>query len=151
MLEIRELDAARVRLDQAVRFRVDGSSVEYTASLTRLPPELRAESRSLIVEAEVKNTASDGSHPLRVASFARASIVLDSAATTLAVPATAIRSFAGVDRVVTIEDGKAKELLVKLGRKADGFVEIEAGLADGTAVVVDPGNLQTGRPVVVAE
>jgi RND family efflux transporter MFP subunit len=150
LLEIRELDAARIRIGQAVRFRVDGSPVGFTATLVRLPPELRAENRTLLVEAEVANTAPDGSHPLRAGSFARASIVIDEAATALAVPVQAIRSFAGVDRVITIEDGKAKELLVKLGRSRDGFIEVVSDIADGTIVVLDPGNLQTGRPVVVA-
>ena len=68
----------------------------------------------------------------------------------LAVPESAIVSFAGIDRVIAVEDGKAVEKRVRLGRRAEGAVEVLEGLVGGELVVLSPGNLQQGAPVVVA-
>jgi multidrug efflux pump subunit AcrA (membrane-fusion protein) len=64
-------------------------------------------------------------------------------------PASAIVSFAGVTKVLTVNDGRAVEKRVQVGRRAGERVEVVAGLDAGESVVAEPGNLTAGQPVVV--
>src|SRR5437867_1729037 len=66
-------------------------------------------------------------------------------------PAGALIVFAGIEKVVLARDGKASERTVVTGRRAPGWVEIVSGLKPGELVVVDPGNLRTGQPVVAMD
>ena len=67
------------------------------------------------------------------------------------VPATAIVSFAGVEKVLTVVDGKVVEKRVELGRRQGGDVEIIKGLEAGERVIVEPGNLVDGETVRVTQ
>ena len=84
---------------------------------------------------------------LRPGAFARAEIVVDANARTLTVPADAIVSFAGIDKVIAIQDGRAVERRVVLGRRANGRVEVLSGVSAGEEIVISPGNLQPGESV----
>jgi multidrug efflux pump subunit AcrA (membrane-fusion protein) len=53
--------------------------------------------------------------------------------------------------VIIIENGKALEKTVTVGRRGDNWIEIKSGVNAGQAVVVDPGNLQSGQAVSVSE
>jgi multidrug efflux pump subunit AcrA (membrane-fusion protein) len=64
-------------------------------------------------------------------------------------PASAVVSFAGVTKVVTVGDGRAVEKRVQIGRRAGDRVEVLAGIMAGEGVVAEPGNLTAGQPVVV--
>lgn len=111
--------------------------------IARLGPSITATSRTLEIEVEIPNH--DGA--LRPGSFARAEIVVEAADPAVLVPASAIVSFAGVDKVIGVDQGKAVEKRVRLGRKSGDRVEIVSGLAAGEAVVVEPGNLTEGQAV----
>jgi multidrug efflux pump subunit AcrA (membrane-fusion protein) len=99
-----------------------------------------------VVEAEVRNNGA-----LRPGSFARADIVADDKGVSPAVPASAIVSFAGIDKVITIQDGKAVEKPVTLGRRAGDWAEVLSGINVGDLIIINPGNLQSGQDVVVTE
>jgi Cu(I)/Ag(I) efflux system membrane fusion protein len=114
--------------------------------VVRLSPALEESNRSLIVEAEVDNTKG----LLRPGSFARAEIVTEAAADSLVVPASAVVVFAGIEKVVTVKEGKALEKAVTTGRLTGELVEILSGLEPGEAVVVKPGNLATGMAVEIS-
>ena len=64
------------------------------------------------------------------------------------VPAEAIVTFAGIQKVFTMKDGKAVEKNVVVGRRADDWVVVDGVDAD-TPVVMSPGNLVTGQPVTI--
>ena len=98
----------------------------------------------LLVEADIPN---DGK--LRAGQFVRAEIVTQDRDMGLAVPAEAINTFAGLEKVVTVSDGKAIEKTVTTGRRGLEWVEIVEGLKPGELVVLNPGNLRTGQPVTV--
>jgi multidrug efflux pump subunit AcrA (membrane-fusion protein) len=100
----------------------------------------------LIVEADIPN---DGS--LRPGVFVRADIITNERDEGLAVPLNAIITFAGLEKVVVVQDGKALEKTVTSGRHGKDWVEIVTGLKAGERVVVNPGNLRTGQPVSVTE
>lgn len=113
--------------------------------IARLGPSITATSRTLEIEVEIPNF--DGA--LRPGSFARAEIVVQAADPAVLVPASAIVSFAGVDKVIGVDKGKAVEKRVRLGRKSGDQVEIVSGLAAGENVVIQPGNLTEGQAVEV--
>lgn len=150
-LDVPEREASAVQAGQTVRVELEGASGARSGELVRLSPVLGERNRTLLVEAELANP--DGI--LRPGAFARARIVLDPAASALTVPAEALVSFAGIDRVFVLPPAPASEQSVEdrrveVGRREEGKVEILAGLAAGEEVVLAPGDLQGGASVRVA-
>jgi len=135
-----------VHVGLAVRVTLEGDPNVYTGKIARISPTITAQNRVLIVEAEVHNNGQ-----LRPGSYARAEIVSADSSRALAVPVNAIVSFAGIDKVILVQDGKALEKPVTIGRRTAEWAEIVSGLKIGDPVVIDPGNLQSGQPVVVTE
>lgn len=138
--------AGAVAVGQAVAFTVDGlADREHTGTVERLGPAIDRQTRTLLVEAAVPNPQG----ALRAGGFCRAHIVVDPAQPVVVVPAAAVLSFAGVDRAFTVADGRAREVLVTLGRRLGDRIEVRSGLAAGTEVVADATGLVPGAPVQV--
>jgi RND family efflux transporter MFP subunit len=142
-----EREAASVRVGQVVTLTVEGDVAEYGGRVARLSPAIQEQSRTLMLEAEIPNEKG----LLRPGSFARVSIVTQAAQPVVMVPASAIVTFAGIEKVVTVKDGKSVERRVQTGRRESGRVEIVSGLAAGEPVVAEPGNLTGGQPVSVVQ
>jgi multidrug efflux pump subunit AcrA (membrane-fusion protein) len=87
---------------------------------------------------------------LRPGAFARAEIVVQAGDTAVLVPASSVVTFAGIEKVVSVRDGKAVEKKVRTGRHSGDRVEIVDGVKAGDPVIVQPGNIVTGEPVRVA-
>jgi len=144
--QVPERDAATVRFGQNVRVSVDGNTRVYVGQIRRLSPVIAQESRMLMVEADVPN---DGN--LRPGSFAKAEIVTNDAKMAVTVPNNAIVTFAGIEKVIVIQNGKALEKPITTGRRGGEWTEILAGVNVGDQVIVDPGNLQSGMAVEVVQ
>ena len=144
--EVPEREASSVRIGQAVRVTVEGDGNIYAGRIARLSPAISPQNRMLLVEAEVRNNGA-----LRPGAFARADIVIDHQTSALAVPVNALTTFAGVEKVVLVQDGKASEKTVTTGRRTAEWVEVLKGIQVGDVVVLDPGNLQPGQTVTVVE
>ncbi len=140
-----ERDASSVRVGQSVWVRLEGDPAVHSGRVVRLSPSIQEQNRTLIVEAEVANR--DGR--LRPGSFARAEIVVEADRTAVMVPASTVVTFAGLEKVFGVKDGKAVEKRVRTGRRSGDRVEILEGVAAGEQVVADPGNLVGGMPVTV--
>jgi RND family efflux transporter MFP subunit len=140
-----ERDAPSVRVGQSVRVLLEGDPAAHAGRVARLSPSIQEQNRTLIVEAEVANR--DGK--LRPGSFARAEIVVEADRTAVTVPAPAVVTFAGLEKVFVVKDGKAVEKRIRTGRRSGDRVEILEGVYAGDPVVVDPGNLVGGTPVTV--
>jgi multidrug efflux pump subunit AcrA (membrane-fusion protein) len=65
------------------------------------------------------------------------------------VPASALVTFAGVEKVLTVKDGRSEELRVTTGRRLGDQVEVVSGVKAGEPVVVQPGNLIGGQAVTI--
>lgn len=146
-LEVPERDAPAVRLGQRVRLRVAGETNLHTGVLARLAPALDEQVRMLRVEADVPNPG----RRLRPGFFVEAQIVTREDDDGLTVPAAALITFAGLEKVVVAENGQAREKTVTTGRRGPGWVEIVEGLRPGERVILDPGGLRTGEPVAAKE
>ena len=145
-VEIPEREAASIRLRQLVRVTVEGDSTPQTGTVARISPAIASDNRTLLVEAEIPNDPPR----LRPGSFARAEIVVESAVPALLIPAAAVVSFAGVDRVFTVDKDKAVERRIQLGRREGELVQVVKGLAAGDSIVTKPGTLAPGQAVRIS-
>jgi RND family efflux transporter MFP subunit len=141
--EVPERESRKVSIGQSVRVMVEGDVSSYTGLIKRVSPTISQQSRVLAVEADVAN---DGK--LRPGSFVRAEIVTNDSSMAVTVPASAIVTFAGIEKVIMIQNGKAQEKPVTTGRRGQDWVEILSGVNVGDAVIVNPGNLQSGQAVI---
>lgn len=144
-LEVPERESGLVQSNQHVRITVDGNTNVFHGTVARISPAISEQNRMLLVEADVP--AQPG---LRPGLFVRSRIVVTESEVTLSVPADSLIVFAGIEKVITIAEGKARERTVTTGRRANGWIEIVSGLKAGDPVVLAPGNLRTGQNVTVA-
>jgi RND family efflux transporter MFP subunit len=136
-LTVPALFVTEVTVGRAVTLEVDAFPGErFTGQVRYVSPALNADSRALVVEAEVPND--DGR--LKPGFFASASVEQASRAPAVLVPATAVRTVAGAPRVFVATGGsaelRAEERVVATGQVVGDRVEITAGLAAGDRVVV---------------
>lgn len=144
-LAVPERDSADLRVGQEVRLTVEGDERTHTGRVARLSPAITETSRTLMVEAEVPNPAGE----LRPGAFASAQIVTSADQPVVFVPVSSIITFAGIEKVIVVRDGKTVEKRVRTGRRAGTQIEILEGIQPGEEVVVEPGNLVGGQTVSV--
>jgi RND family efflux transporter MFP subunit len=148
VLAVPERSATGIRVGQEVRVGVEGDPATYQGRVARLSPSIQEQSRTLTIEAEVPNERG----VLRPGAFAKADIIVAADQPAVFVPASSIVVFAGIEKVLTVREGRSLEVRVQTGRREGDRVEIVTGLTAGVPVVVEPGNLASGQPVtVVAE
>ena len=145
-VDVPERESNNIRNGQSVRVTVEGDLEAYLGVVKRLSPSISQQNRVLAVEADVRNSGR-----LRPGAFVRAEIVTDQTSSAATVPPSAIVTFAGIEKVITVEGGKAVEKVVMTGRRGADWVEIRSGVNVGQPVVVNPGNLQSGQAVTVTE
>lgn len=141
-VEVPERESQNIRTGQSVRVTLEGDPESYLGYIKRLSPTISQQNRVLAVEADVRNNGR-----LKPGAFVRAEIVTDQTSTAVTVPTSAIVTFAGIEKVITIEGGKALEKPVLTGRRGTDWVEIKSGINVGQTVIVNPGNLQSGVAV----
>jgi RND family efflux transporter MFP subunit len=145
-VNVPERESHSIRNGQSVRVTVEGDPDSYLGYVKRLSPTISEQNRVLAVEADVRNNGR-----LRPGAFVKAEIVTDQTSTAVTVPNTAIVTFAGIEKVIVVESGKAVEKTVTTGRRGSDWIEIKAGINVGQNVIVDPGNLQSGQSVTTSE
>jgi RND family efflux transporter MFP subunit len=144
-LSVPEREAPSVKIGQTVRVMVEGDTPSHQGRVARLSPQIAELNRTLLIEAEVPNERG----LLRPGAFARAEVVTQVDQPMVTVPASAVVVFAGVEKVMSVKDGKSVEIRVQTGRRQGDRVEVVSGLQGGELVVVQPGNLTGGQVVVV--
>lgn len=139
----------RIRIDipeQAIPEVKVGQSVSITTSawpernfagrVARIAPNVSATSRTMIVEAEIENS----SNALKPGQFATVRILQERAEPAVLIPARAVVTDAGVNRVYVIKDGHAEQRLVQTGQTDGDLIEIKNGVAADEQVAIS--NLQ---------
>jgi RND family efflux transporter MFP subunit len=144
-LEVPERESIAVRPGQEVRITVEGDTNVYVGTLSRIAPAIREADRMLQVEADVPSAGL-----LRPGLFVRARIIVNQREEALSVPTNALSSFAGLEKVVVMQAGKATEKTVTTGRRGPDWVEIVSGLSPGDDVVLDPAGIRTGQSLTTA-
>jgi len=141
-VEVSERDAPQVRLGQVVRFTVEGDTNVFSGKVQRLSPALN-ETRMLVVEADIPQD--DRLHP---GYFTHAEIVTTPESPALTVPTNAVVTFSGLEKAFTIQNGKAVEKRITTRKRERDWIEVRTGLAVGDEIILNPGNLQHGNPVI---
>lgn len=144
-LSVPERAALEIRIGQKVNVHVEGDPQVYEGRVKRLSPAITEGNRTLPLEAEVPNPHDK----LRPGTFARAEIVT-SEQPGIVIPHTALVVFAGVEKVMTLAEGKAIEKRVKSGRRFDDTIEIVDGLTPGDLVLIDPNGVVGGMAITAA-
>lgn len=146
-VEVPEREAQGIRPGQFVKVVVEGDEGQsYSGRVARLSPAFQEQSRTLIIEAEVDNQQGK----LRPGSFAKAEIQTISTSDVVMVPASAIVTFAGIQKIFIVKDGKAVEKNIVVGPRKDDWVVIE-GVEANTPVVNSPGSLVSGQAVTIGK
>jgi len=142
-LAVPEREALSVKKGQTVQVIVEGDQNRYYGKVARLSPALTTDNRTLMIEAEIPNEQG----LLRPGSFAKAEVVVASEQPAVLVPKSAIVTFAGLDKVIVVENNQTLEKRVRTGRQTKDQVEILEGIKAGETIVVEPGNLVGGETV----
>ncbi len=142
--------AGVLRVGQTIRVTVDAYPGRiFSGQLTRINPTSDAVNRSITAEALLRNPE----RLLKPGFFAKGHLVYDERGEALAVPESALTTFAGVTKLFVVKDGKAEERVVRTGVELpDARREIADGVAWGEQVAVsNVERLEQGAPVTIAE
>ena len=136
-LTVPESEVGAVRRNQPVEFRVSAwPEATFTGTVKFLSPNLRPQSRDLVVEAVVGNRDAR----LKPGMFAAVKLAVGEAPMPV-VPATALRKGEVASSVFAVVDGRAVERVVELGEPRGGLVPLLAGVKAGERVVLSPADL----------
>jgi membrane fusion protein, multidrug efflux system len=146
-LTIPEAVVAEVRRGQKVSFTVQSyPGRRFEGTIAHVGPALKSDARALVAEAVVPN----GDGELQPGFFASARIALPASRPSVVVPASAVRTEAGVSRVYVARNGRAEVRLVQIGTEDEGRSEILRGVAAGEQVITSPADhLADGLPIQV--
>ena len=63
-------------------------------------------------------------------------------------PESSVTTFAGLTKVMTVENNETQEKRVKIGRKVKGSIEVVEGIEQGAVVVLQPGGIASGEKII---
>lgn len=131
-IDVPESDAGRVQEGGEVLLTVSAwPGRVFKATIKRIGASLKAQSRTLPVEAEVPNEKEE----LKPGFFARASVLLPGTPhPTLLMPPEAVGSTGSAARVFVLEGDRVVERIISVGRTWNGLVEVRGALHVGDRV-----------------
>jgi RND family efflux transporter MFP subunit len=147
--DIPESAVKDVRVGTMLVFSTDAvPGKEFHAVVRELNPALDARSRTLTAEARIVETDS----ALRAGTFVQVRLITAHAFAVVAVPRAAVFTVAGLNKVFTIENGKAVEHKIEDILGSNGFVEMPAGVlpAGVPVAITNLAALTNGAPVTIA-
>lgn len=130
--EVPERFAPWIETGREVAVRVDAYPQEtFKGKIVRIGPSVRQASRAFAIEGEVPNA--DGR--LKPGTFARVQITTDHVDRAVTIPASAVQSRYGTNRVFVVQNGQLAGREVVLGDRLGDVVEVSQGLTAGTPIV----------------
>jgi RND family efflux transporter MFP subunit len=127
---------ADIKTGQKVKARVDAyPGVDFWGTVSRINPQIDSDNRTFSIEVLIRND----DHRLKAGSFARAAVQTHIDPKVVFAPQEAIVSFAGVNKVFTVDHGSAVEVKIDPGeaRSEDNqYVEIVKGLKGNEKLVI---------------
>jgi multidrug efflux pump subunit AcrA (membrane-fusion protein) len=135
-----------IQVGQKVGVTVEAYPDTFPGGVSRINPQIDPANRTFQVEILVPNDQ----HKLRPGGFARGRVQTHMQPDVVFVPQESVVTFAGVNKVFIVKNGKAAEVGVELGDRDGDEVEVLKGLKGGEAVVISgTSKLATGVPVEV--
>jgi RND family efflux transporter MFP subunit len=148
--DIPESAAGEIRVGGLLEFSTDAApGARFHAVVREMNPALEARSRSLTVEARIR----ERDPRLRPGMFVRIDLALARDATAVVVPSDALYQIAGLTKVFVIRDRRVIANQIAPGREISGWVEVPADrVRPGDSVAIgNLGILVDGAQVVVVE
>jgi RND family efflux transporter MFP subunit len=115
-----------------VELTVEAYEDSFPGRVARVARAVDPQSRTFSIEAEVNNPG----ERLRPGLFARAALVTSKVDAIVRVPAKAVISYYGVQKVYALENGRIRERMVKLGDRFGDVIEVTEGLTPGTWIAI---------------
>ncbi len=113
-----------------IELTVEAYPDKFLGRVARVSGTVDPQSRTLSLEAEVDNSA----ERLRPGLFARAVLYTSKTDSVLRIPADAVISYYGVQKVYAIQGTQIAEKVVKLGDRFGDSIEVTEGLEPGTQI-----------------
>jgi membrane fusion protein, multidrug efflux system len=130
--EVPEKFAPWIQTGREMSVRVDAyPSQVFAGKVVRISPAVNLKSRAFAIEGEVPNA--DGR--LKPGTFARIQITSDHVDRAVTIPAAAVQSRYGTNRVFLVQSGQLAGKEVVLGDRLGDRVEVAQGLDAGTTIV----------------
>jgi multidrug efflux pump subunit AcrA (membrane-fusion protein) len=130
--EVPEKFAPWIQTGREMAVRVDAfPSQMFAGRVVRISPSVNLRSRAFAIEGEVPN----GDGRLKPGTFARVQITTDHVDRAITIPAAAVQSRYGTNRVFLVQNGQLVGKEVVLGDRLGDRVEVAQGLDAGTAIV----------------
>ena len=136
---------AAVAPGRTVAVHVDGIPGPVAARVRSLSPAGDPETHRFLLRADLPDDPR-----LRSGLFAGVDVPDASAPGRRTVPAAAVVERGGLSGVFVVDEGKASLRWIDLGARVGDDAEVRAGLSPGEKVVLSPGGLADGDPVVLA-
>jgi multidrug efflux pump subunit AcrA (membrane-fusion protein) len=132
----------------AMELTVDAYTDQFPCKVNRVSRAVDPQTRTFSIEAFVDNSRGK----LRSGLFARASLTTSKVDSVIRVPASAVVSFYGVQKVFAVESGQIQERVVKLGDRTGDVIEVTQGLNAGDRIATSElARIQQGSRVQVRE
>jgi membrane fusion protein, multidrug efflux system len=130
--EVPEKFAPWIETGREIALRVDAFPGQvFHGRVVRVSPAVSLKSRAFAIEGEVPNA--DGR--LKPGTFARVQITTDHVDRAITIPAVAVQSRYGTNRVFLVQDGRLAGREVILGDRTGDRVEVTQGLDAGVTIV----------------
>ena len=114
----------------AVQLTVEAYSDKFPCRVSRVSRAVDPQSRTFNIEGRVDNQHGR----LQPGLFARATLTTSKVDSVVMVPAAAVISFYGVQKIYAVANGQIQERVVKLGDRAGSFIEVTQGLNAGESI-----------------
>ncbi|MBC7783086.1 MAG: efflux RND transporter periplasmic adaptor subunit [Burkholderiales bacterium] len=121
-----------VRVGQPMRVSLQGEPEPAAGTVSRVSPAIDLATRTFQIEATFNNSK----QRLRPGAFVRGDIAIGVRQNVPRVPKAAVLSFAGVNKVYSVRDGKAIEHTIVLGQAEGDVIAVLDGLKDQSEVAI---------------
>jgi membrane fusion protein (multidrug efflux system) len=145
LIEVVEKDVPLVQVGQRADVRAEAYPNEvFDGRVTRIVQALNRATRTMTVEVDLPNK----DHRLKGGMFARVEVLVGKHPQAIQIPLDAVSRLEDSQYVYVVQDGKAHQVPVELGARAENRVEVLKGLAGDEQLIVSGKDLVSeGVPV----
>ena len=147
LIEVVEKDVPLIKVGQRAEVRAEAYPNEvFEGTVTRIVQALNRATRTMTVEVDLPNK----DHRLKGGMFARVEVLVGTHPQAIQIPMDAVSRLEDFQYVYVVKDGKAHQVPVELGIRAENRIEVLKGLNGDEQLIVSGKDLVSeGAPVQV--